>query len=365
MRTSIAVNIPKKDEAVRIMVPGLEAMFLLDRQSKLTHLPETEQKNEGKGRRAESESFSFLWYRLPVFTFILALSIGSISANEEAFDYSADLTISTTPRHHYQLISSEGRQSYEWVMQHEKEKSIKLKHTHIPLPEKTDFSQDLSFIHTQGDLGSCTAQTVTLSLEYYFKKIGIPIELSPLYVYFNEREIGGTVEEDCGASLSDAIQAIQQYKACQERSWTYSDNKIKFKKKPPEEAYQEAFSIFEKYRIDHSNIPNKVKILKQILIQGIPIVCGINVFPSFEYEEVEKTGIVAMPGPVEYPIGAHAITLVGYNDTTQQFKFANSWGATWGDKGFGYLPYNYISNENPENDLLHTYPRELWSISLT
>lgn len=306
-----------------------------------------------------------LMNKLSAVVFVFSLSMGSLSAKEEVLDHSSDLSSLSSPRHHYQLVPSEGRASYKWVTEHERNKSFKLKHTHISLPSESDFSQDLSFIHTQGDLGSCTAQTVTLSLEYFFNKLGSPTEFSPLYVYYNERKLNGTIDEDCGASLSDAIQAIHQYKACREASWTYSDDDIKFKAKPPKEAYQEARILFKDKRLEHSNIPNKVKIIKQILAQKIPIVCGINVFPSFEYDEAEKTGIVAMPDACEYPIGAHAITLVGYNDATQQFKFANSWGPSWGDKGFGYLPYNYILNKNSDNDLLHTYPRELWSISLS
>ena len=37
---------------------------------------------------------------------------------------------------------------------------------------------------------------------------------------------------------------------------------------------------------------------------------------------------------------AHSVLLVGYDDTKSQFKFMNSWGAAWGDDGFGYLPYD-------------------------
>lgn len=300
---------------------------------------------------------------------LLVLNISSLSAKEEAteeiFDKHDDYSLISSPRHHYQLIPSEGRSSYEWVMEQEKEQVFKLKYTHKILPYQTDFSQDLCSIHTQGDLGSCTAQAITLSMEYFLKKLEVPTELSPLYVYYNERKIGGTIDEDIGASLSDAIQAIDQYGACREKTWTYSDDGIKFKVEPSKTAYQEGDNLLKEIRLVHSNIPHEIKTIKQILAQNIPIIFGINIFPSFEYEEVEKTGIIEMPSKLERPIGAHALTLVGYNDITKQFKFANSWGATWGDNGFGYLPYDYVLNKNSENDILHTYPRELWSIALS
>jgi C1A family cysteine protease len=33
--------------------------------------------------------------------------------------------------------------------------------------------------------------------------------------------------------------------------------------------------------------------------------------------------------------GSHAICVVGYDDNSSWFKFKNSWGEEWGDKGYG------------------------------
>jgi hypothetical protein len=35
---------------------------------------------------------------------------------------------------------------------------------------------------------------------------------------------------------------------------------------------------------------------------------------------------------------------------TSQFKFRNSWGTTWGDGGYGYLPYQYILSKSLSSD---------------
>ena len=66
-------------------------------------------------------------------------------------------------------------------------------------------------------------------------------------------------------------------------------------------------------------------------------------FPGIESMDAIKTGVVPLPGPNEQTIGGHALVLVGYQDDQKRFIFRNSWG-TWGDGGYGYIPYEYVLN---------------------
>ena len=45
-------------------------------------------------------------------------------------------------------------------------------------------------------------------------------------------------------------------------------------------------------------------------------------------------------GAPRLPCG-HCVLGVGYDDTVRLFTCQNSWGDTWGDKGFFTLPYDY------------------------
>jgi C1A family cysteine protease len=142
----------------------------------------------------------------------------------------------------------------------------------------------------------------------------------------------------------------------------YINDKVKFKERPSSETYSEPRQIFKGLSFKHTKLSNDVALIKHFLSQKNPVLCGINVFPSLETEE---TGIIPMPSYHEIPIGAHAITLVGYDDTTQRFKFANSWGRQWGENGFGYVSYDYIANDNMQNLFPYTHPDEVWSFKLT
>ncbi|MCG7853636.1 MAG: cysteine protease, partial [Methanosarcinaceae archaeon] len=65
-------------------------------------------------------------------------------------------------------------------------------------------------------------------------------------------------------------------------------------------------------------------------------------------------GKIPYPCPGEKIAGGHAVVAVGYNnkmkiknticgkETTGAILLRNSWGAGWGDNGYGWLPYDYV-----------------------
>jgi len=58
-----------------------------------------------------------------------------------------------------------------------------------------------------------------------------------------------------------------------------------------------------------------------------------------------------MPGWFESVVGGHAVLAVGYDDPSSRFIVRNSWGAAWGDAGYFYLPYAYLTDPNLADDL--------------
>ena len=91
--------------------------------------------------------------------------------------------------------------------------------------------------------------------------------------------------------------------------------------------------------------------MKQSIIDGFPFVFGISVYESFESNNVKNTGFVPMPNTsTEKLLGGHAIMAVMFDDDKKVFGCRNSWGPDWGDKGYFYLPYEYILNSNLASD---------------
>ena len=211
----------------------------------------------------------------------------------------------------------------------------------VKLPPSVDLRALCPPIYDQGDLGSCTANGIAACLEFDRKKQGL-LDFVPsrLFIYYNERAMEGTINEDAGASPRDGIKSVAKLGDCPENDWTYDISK--FTVKPPANCYYNGL----KYRaVSYKRLQTLAQI-KACLASGYICTAGIVVKANFPMDTV--TGNIPMPkGAVQ---GGHLVCLVGYNDNKQIFILRNSWGTAWGNMGYGYIPYKYISNPNLASD---------------
>ena len=215
----------------------------------------------------------------------------------------------------------------------------------MSLPEKVDLRLGCSPVEDQGQLGSCTGNALVGCLEYLEKKDGLPVtDLSRLFVYYQERAMEGTINSDSGAQIRDGIKALATTGVCSEKLWAYDISM--FRRKPSKKAYADAkvHTITEYRRLA------TVREMKMALAAGFPFVFGFSVYESFESEAVAKTGIMPCPGKGERLLGGHAVAAVGYDDQRGVFIVRNSWGSSWGDEGYFYMPQTYLANRDLSDD---------------
>jgi C1A family cysteine protease len=203
------------------------------------------------------------------------------------------------------------------------------------LPKSIDMRGKMSPIVDQGQLGSCTANAIASGLREYLElQAGQQLtRLSRLFLYWHERELEGTVNEDSGAMLRDGMKVLNKLGVCPEPDFPYDINQFRQKPSPQAEADAVNFRINEYHRI------LDLAALKSALAEGLPVVIGFTVYESFESEKVARTGIVPIPDKKEQVLGGHAVLAVGYDDDKQLVIIRNSWGSSWGDQGYCYFPY--------------------------
>jgi C1A family cysteine protease len=217
------------------------------------------------------------------------------------------------------------------------------------LPPKVDLrSQFPAPPYDQGDLGSCTGNSIAGAIQFERKKQKLTPDFIPsrLFIYYNERVIENTVNQDAGAQIRDGIKSVAQQGVCTEKTWPY--DLAKFATKPSAAAYTEA----KKYKVtSYRRLTQNVTQLKGCLASGYPFVFGFTVYDSFESAKVRQTGIVPMPNLAKEQVqGGHAVCCCGYDDSQQRFIVRNSWGPGWGQKGYFTMPYAYLTDNNLSED---------------
>jgi hypothetical protein len=211
----------------------------------------------------------------------------------------------------------------------------------------------------QGQLGSCTSNSfcgsyMTLSNKLKTADAGwVP---SRLWFYYWERVVENPGQNpqklgDTGGDVVDGMGYVQKNGICSDTLWPYN---IAIDDQKPTTAMT---SDAAKHKIkSYYTIPINsalISTLESVVSSGSPVCIAIAVYNSFESQQCASSGMVPLPTPTNYndpndPIdpylGGHEILIVGYNHEKQLFTVLNSWGADWGDKGYCYIPYAYITN---------------------
>ncbi len=213
------------------------------------------------------------------------------------------------------------------------------------LPASVDLRAQCPPVEDQGNLGSCTANALAGALEFLELKDKVSfVDLSRLFIYYNERVIEHTVNSDSGAMLRDGIKTLAKQGVCPEPMWPYVISQ--FTKKPTASCYKNAAD----HQITSYQRLLTVDEMRACLAEGYPFVFGFTVYESFESATVARTGTVNMPKPGEKVLGGHAVVAVGYNDKQKRFIVRNSWGTGWGQKGYFTMPYAYLDDRKLSDD---------------
>jgi C1A family cysteine protease len=210
------------------------------------------------------------------------------------------------------------------------------------LPSKVDLRPYMTTVEDQSAVNSCVANALVGAYEYLAKReLGEAGDVSRLFVYYHARAFDGWEGKDQGCTITNAIKVLEEYGSCREETWGYDPQLVN--EIPHEEAHEEASNFLVQ---EANEIPVDLYSMKHCLAEGFPFTFALRLFKTFDH--ARKKGIVPMPdfksedGRESH--GNHAMLCVGYLDNHKLFIVRNSWGEDWGDQGYCYIPYEYMTN---------------------
>ena len=169
-----------------------------------------------------------------------------------------------------------------------------------------------------------------------FNRRGRPFIESRLYSFYRSRQLDGTVDlgPRYGTYCLTAARVSARWGAVAEHRWPHSRDHVW----PP----QEPGGLDRIARFNRTLSYFRVRTLEDLriaLYANGPFSFSLPITAAWR----RSNGMIDLPKDTSEFAEQHAITAVGYDDTTQLIHFHNSWGSGWGDKGFGFLPYSYFS----------------------
>jgi hypothetical protein len=210
-------------------------------------------------------------------------------------------------------------------------------------------------IINQGEEGDCTGESLATVLNQF-----APFPVSGQFIYWNERVIEGTTDEDAGAQPRDGLKSILHTGYCSEAAFpTVAGD---FRHRPPQAAYEEAKAHrIASYARLHTLNGIKDAILDNQEGHKVGCILGIAVWETLE--ATGRDGVVAMPGsvPGDALLGYHCVKVAGYEDRPDwpgggYVLVPNTWGTDFADQGFMYLPYAFIAAIQ--------YTFEMWKVTV-
>jgi len=218
------------------------------------------------------------------------------------------------------------------------------------LPSKVDYRPNMPPVFDQGSRGSCVSCAITWS-DKAFEEISqgdFPAKgLSVAYLYSMCKKNDGIPGE--GTYLRVAYKILKDYGVCSEDDLPYSELLKLPQPQVPKipsfchEAAQE-FKIASYAKLaDLTDTPEQrqkaVQLMKEAIFCEGPIVGALIVCENFfDVKAPDYT----IPIPQGRILGAHAVALVGFDDSKHVFILRNSWGTRWGQDGYAYLPYEFV-----------------------
>ncbi len=210
------------------------------------------------------------------------------------------------------------------------------------IPPSKDLRENWWKIGNQENTGSCVGwATADSVLRWHFVKANwFPKDrlLSPRFIWMASKETDQFISQPTtfieteGTSLKSALDIARKFGVVPDSVLPFASGKLY-----PGEA-QTFYALAAQLKIaSYFNLGTNLGDWRTWLATKGPILTRLGVDATWDNADATQGNLdVYKPDTVR---GGHAVALVGY--THDRFIVRNSWGTTWGDKGYGYASLEY------------------------
>jgi C1A family cysteine protease len=219
-----------------------------------------------------------------------------------------------------------------------------------PILTETDLSD---FFAPAGDarkLNATSAYACTALVEYFQRRVhGRTSQLSAIFLYKTARKLLRH-SGDSGVNLRTALKALTRFGLPPTRYWP--NDPARFDEEPDPLLYSyhftEPFRRIRYIRLDAPNTSGRqtLRVVKSFLSSGIPCVLGFRVPRS-----ITTHPEVPYRPALDAVEGGQAVVAVGHDDrrvgptARGSLQVFNPADRSWGNKGYGWLPYAYVEDQ--------------------
>jgi len=223
------------------------------------------------------------------------------------------------------------------------------------LPAQFSRRDEYGPVRDQGRYGACVGfASAAVKDNQESRNYSEIIVTSPLFIYATCKKMDGIPNTE-GTYPRVAMKVLKSTGVCEEKDFPYSRMEWPNIPKPDSQLSDKA----GKFKIGAYARVQTIDEVKQAIVRDGPVLAGVLVCENFLTPD---NGYIDLPeGKV---LGGHAICVIGYNDTMSNgkhigfFEVRNSWGKSWGDKGYCWIPYDFFESRA---DTGMSYWFESWS----
>jgi C1A family cysteine protease len=224
-------------------------------------------------------------------------------------------------------------------------------------------------VEDQGQLNSSCAFAVLCLVENLEARTDSPpLEASRLFLYQMALRLRGTTD-DIGVDLRTTFKSLVRFGAPPQQFWPYDSER--FRQMPTDPflfGFARDYQRLHYFRLQwfaksnpavRSRIAESsdetLSILKSFLATGFPFAFGFHVQTT-----LTRDGLICDTDRSHTIRGGQATVAVGFDDEIRigshkgALLIRSSWGSQWGDKGYGWFPYDSVR---------HSASSEFWGVT--